>query len=142
MATSCSQCEAQLDPCWSFCPHCGAVSASHAVIHASEAPKREKSPVRGAFGGFYFGFVAAPVCIMVGVMLCLTGLGAFAGVPLIIVGICAPLIGSLLGLSELKGACPWCGTKIASIMNHKHGFYCHACSQKIEVRDHELVKAA
>jgi hypothetical protein len=41
--------------------------------------------------------------IIAGIMLCLTGLGAFLGVPLIIGGIIAPLAGPLFGMGVVKG---------------------------------------
>jgi len=141
MNTPCTKCAAHLDARWSFCPHCGAANPGAAPA-AAEPQKHEKSPVRNGFGGLLFGFLAAPVCIIVGIMLCLTGLGVFAGVPLIIAGICAPLIGSVLALNELKGKCPWCGAKIASIVNHTQDFACPACSRMITVHNRELVKAA
>ena len=141
MTTSCPHCSAQLYAQWTFCPYCGTAS-THQAAQAPVEAEREKAPSGSAFGGLFFGFIAAPVCIIVGIMLCLTGLGVFAGVPLIVVGLCAPLIGSLLGMNELKGKCPYCGAAINSIVNHKDGFFCHACSRKIEVRDHVLVKAA
>ncbi len=141
MTISCSHCTGSMDPQWSFCPHCGSVNAHPQPLPAVPA-QPEKAPTREVFGGLFFGFIAAPVCIIVGIMLCCTGLGAIAGIPLIALGILAPLIGPLLGLSELRGNCPWCGTRIRSILNHKDGFCCHACSRKIEVRNERLVKAA
>jgi hypothetical protein len=80
-----------------------------------------------------WGVIATPVLIIVGIMLCLTGLGAILGIPLIVCGVIAPLAGPMIGLGELKGACPWCGAHVASFMK-RPGFFCHACSKRIAIR--------
>lgn len=137
----CSKCSGHLDPHWDFCPHCAA--ANPGVVHAAHAPrKHENYPLRNSFSGLFFGVVIAPPCLILGGMLCCTLLGAFAGIPLIILGILSPLLGVLLGFNELNGKCPWCGTRIASIFNHSQEFACPACSQMIGIRNHEMQKAA
>ena len=60
---------------------------------------------------------------------------------MIIVGILAPLLGPQFGYGMLKGKCPWCGVTIRSGMAHARGFYCHACSQRIAIRDRKFVRA-
>jgi DNA-directed RNA polymerase subunit RPC12/RpoP len=131
----CPACAAPVTASWRFCPHCGA-----AVPAAPPQPQeREKAPWRNAFGGLAFGVIAAPIMIIVGVMLCLTGLGAILGVPLIIGGVLAPLAGPMIGLGELKGQCPWCGAAVSSIVN-KPGFPCHACNRRIEIRKRKFVR--
>ncbi len=109
MNGTCSKCEAHLEAAWKFCPQCGAASVQAMQTPAHSHPDPEKAPVKGAFSGLLLGFLAAPVLIIYGGMICLTGLGVFLGVPMIIAGICAPLIGSLMGINALKGKCPWCG---------------------------------
>ena len=141
MTSQCVKCAAHMDPAWSYCSHCGAANPD-VVGHKAEPRKHEGSPVRNAFGGLLFGVLVAPVCIIVGGMLCLTGLGVFAGVPLIILGILAPLIGPILGFNEIKGNCPWCGTKINSIVNHSQDFPCPKCGKEIAIHNKELEKAA
>lgn len=134
----CSKCQAHLESPWSFCPRCGAASP-----HTTEQAKpreHEKAPVEAAFGGIYFGLVAAPVLIIVGGMLCLTGLGAFAGVPMIIAGFLAPLAGPIFGSEMHKGKCPWCGTHVSCVPS-THSFSCHSCGGQIVQSRHELVKA-
>src|ERR1039457_7181114 len=79
----CSKCGAHLSSPWRFCPLCGSVIPPQDLEqHAPSEP--EKAPVQGAFSGLLFGVIVAPMCIIVGTMLCLTGLGAFLGVPMII----------------------------------------------------------
>jgi DNA-directed RNA polymerase subunit RPC12/RpoP len=97
--------------------------------------------VQGAFSGLFFGMIVAPMCIIVGTMLCLTGLGAFLGVPMIIAGVLSPLLGPMIGIGELKGKCPWCGTALSNIVNAP-GFNCHVCSKRIAVQNRQFVKAA
>jgi DNA-directed RNA polymerase subunit RPC12/RpoP len=100
----------------------------------------ENAPVKGAFGGLVLGVIVAPVLIIVGGMLCLTGLGAFAGVPMIIAGFCSPLLGPMLGISAIHGKCPWCGVEVSSVAP-LDGFCCEKCNGKIAVKRRELVRA-
>ena len=134
----CSKCGAHLVSPWKFCPRCG-TAITHEIQHVP--PPEEKAPLVGAFGGFFLGVIVAPMMIIVGTMLCLTGLGAFAGVPLIIIGILAPLLGPQFGYGMLKGKCPWCGATIRSGMAHAKGFYCHACSNRIVIQDRQFIRA-
>jgi DNA-directed RNA polymerase subunit RPC12/RpoP len=99
----------------------------------------EKAPMQGAFGGLLFGALAVPILVVVGTMLCLTGLGAFLGVPLIIGAILAPLVGPLIGFGALRGRCPWCGSQVSSVLNNK-AFYCHACSKRIAIQNRHFVR--
>ena len=133
---SCSKCGEQLESSWKFCPHC-ASTRPHEVIPEEHEP----APTKRAFGGLFFGIVMAPVLIIVGTMLCLTGLGAFVGVPMIIAGFASPLIGPMLGLGTHTGKCPWCGAAISSVPL-MDTFACHECNGKISVRNHhEMVRA-
>jgi hypothetical protein len=74
-------------------------------------------------------------------MLCLTGLGAIAGIPMILAGVLAPLLGPLIGFGALRGKCPWCGSSVNTVANSKD-FGCHACSGKIHVVNQHFEKAA
>ena len=140
MSEICSKCGAQLSSPWHFCPNCGAAISPETEQPASPA-EREKAPVKAAFSGLLFGMIVAPMCIIVGTMLCLTGLGAFLGVPMIIGGVLAPLLGPMIGIGELKGKCPWCGAAVSNIVNAP-GFDCHACGNRIEVQDRRFIRAA
>lgn len=101
MSNLCQHCNGQLEDAWVFCPRCG--------VHIAREPQAEENiqpeapPVKGAFSGLYLGLILAPLMIIAGIMLCLTGLGAFLGVPLIIGGIIAPLAGPLFGMGVLRG---------------------------------------
>ena len=141
MNSTCQKCAAHLEKAWNFCPHCGATNAREIDRTANGHIEHEKPPVKGAFGGLLLGIVAAPVLIIYGGMICLTGLGVFLGVPMIIAGVCAPLLGSLMGINALKGKCPWCGAAVGSVALFDR-FSCPACSKRIVVRKSELVRAA
>jgi ribosomal protein S27AE len=132
----CPRCAAAINPGWNFCPQCGAAG------HAPAPEMREKSSARDALGGMLFGVLTAPVCLIVGGMLCCTGLGAFAGVPLILLGIVAPLLGTVLGLHEIHGKCPWCGTTMISLFRHPHDGTCPVCGKSIAVHAEKLEKVA
>ena len=140
MNTQCSKCGTQLALAWDFCPHCGQ-AVTHELQQSSPAPEPEKSSMSGAFGGLYFGLIAVPILIILGGLLCLTGLGAILGIPLIIVAILSPLLGPLIGIGEHKGKCPSCGTRVISVddgQNH----YCPACDKEFAVSEHhQAVKA-
>lgn len=136
MRSSCSKCGMHIESPWSFCPHCGA-SAKQAELIPRE---HQRVPVIGAFSGVLLGAAVAPVLIIVGCMLCLTGLGAFVGVPLILAGILAPIAGPLFGSTMVAGKCPWCGTSV-SCMSHCSDFACPACDRRIAVNKHELIRA-
>ncbi len=143
MNAQCKRCGSELVASWRYCPNCG-VSPAHETTHETtprETPAEiEKAPVQGAFSGLLFGAVAAPIMIIVGTLLCLTGLGAFLGVPLIIGAILAPLLGPMIGIGELKGKCPWCGAAVSNILKSP-GFNCHACGKRIAIQNQKLVKA-
>lgn len=111
MSMHCMKCETEMASSWGFCPHCGAT-----VQHAAHlAPQQQHIPARGAFGGLFYGMIAAPILIFPGIMLCLLGWGIFIGVPMIAVGILAPLAGPLFGMGEHKGKCPVCGLSLIHI---------------------------
>jgi DNA-directed RNA polymerase subunit RPC12/RpoP len=113
----------------------------HEVQAIAEPEEPEKSGAPGAFGGLLFGMLAVPILVIVGTMLCLTGLGAILGIPMIVAAVFAPLLGPMIGLGALKGRCPSCGIAISSVAN-KSDFACHGCGQRIHIRRREFVAAA
>lgn len=138
MSGSCLKCGTSLEAPWKFCPHCGAVNAP--APHNHSEPKHEKAPVKYAFGGLLFGLVTAPVLIIYGALICLLGPAMVLGIPMIIAGICAPLLGPYLAINAVRGKCPWCGAKISSV-GPLDAFYCHACSKRIVVVEREMLRA-
>jgi DNA-directed RNA polymerase subunit RPC12/RpoP len=139
MSTQCSNCGVQLGMNWKFCAECGARQD-----HETEKPQHlesERAPIQGTYGGLFLGVIATPILIIVGTMLCLTGLGAIAGIPMILAGVLAPLLGPLIGFGALRGKCPWCGSSVNTVANSKD-FGCHACSGKIHVVNQHFEKAA
>lgn len=135
MGRLCSKCGANLDVHWSFCPHCGGTG----VQDAPHPQQHEKTPAKYAFSGVLLGFVTAPVLIIYGTLICLLGPTMVLGIPMIILGILAPFAGPYLAINAVRGKCPWCDTKIASV-GPINAFYCHACSKPIVVRHRELFR--
>ncbi len=135
----CSKCGTHLAAGWKFCPTCGTTIT--AEIQHIPAPPEEKAPISGAFGGFFLGIIVAPMMIIVGTLLSLSVVGALIGVPMIIAGILAPLLGPQFGYGVLRGNCPWCGATIHSGLRHAKGFYCHACSNRILIENRRFVRA-
>ena len=130
MDAHCLKCGMAVAQAWSFCPQCGA-----GIEHEKALP-REHQPVpsKGAFSGMYIGMIAAPILIISGVMLCLTGWGVFFGVPFILLGILAPLFGPIVGMGEHRGKCPSCGTRMISIADSKE-HECPVCDAKFAIED-------
>jgi DNA-directed RNA polymerase subunit RPC12/RpoP len=139
MEGHCSKCAARLESPWKFCPHCGAAS-THEIQKKAAPEEHEKAPVEGAFGGLLYGMLAVPILVIVGTLLCLTGLGAILGIPMILAAVFSPLLGPMIGLGALKGKCPWCGAAVNSIANAKD-FDCHACGKRIAIKHREFVTA-
>jgi hypothetical protein len=139
MSELCSKCGAHLSSPWRFCPLCGV--AVPPQIQEQPSAEAEKAPMRSAFSGMYFGVIVAPICLIVGTMLCLTGLGAIFGIPMIIGGILAPILGPMICLGEPQGKCPWCGTKVSNVFNVS-SFDCHECGRRIDAHDRHFIKAA
>jgi len=138
MNGSCLKCGTQLAPPGNFCPNCGAAAAREPKQETTQTPA-EKAPVRGAFSGLLLGTLAAPILIIVGTLLCLTGLGAILGIPLIIGAIFAPLLGPMIGLGAMKGKCPWCAAPVSSVKSEQ-SFDCHSCNKRIAVRNWKFIR--
>jgi DNA-directed RNA polymerase subunit RPC12/RpoP len=139
MSTQCPNCGVQLGRNWKFCADCGTTLEHEPEKH--EQMESVRAPVQGTFGGLFLGVIATPILIIVGTMLCLTGLGAIAGVPMIIAGVIAPLLGPLIGFGALRGKCPWCGSSVNTVANSKD-FGCHACSRRIHIVNQHFERAA
>lgn len=128
MGAHCVKCGAVLAIAWTFCPHCGAAT----VQEKQEARVHEPVPAKGAFSGMYVGLVMAPILIIPGILLCLLGWGIFFGVPMIVLGILAPLLGPLVGMGEHRGKCPSCGTRMISIADSQE-HECPVCTKKFAI---------
>ena len=139
MNASCTKCGTSLETSWGFCPKCGIAVIREAHPHAAPV-EHERSSVPGAFGGLLFGVIVAPVLIIFGTLLCLTGLGALLGVPMIIAAIIAPLVGPVLGLGEHEVRCPSCKTRMITVADDRM-HYCPTCEKEFALGEHHLAKA-
>jgi hypothetical protein len=139
MNAPCTHCGMPLETAWSFCPRCGLTIPLKSGPH-SDREAHAKSSVPGAFGGLVFGLVAAPALIIFGTLLCLTGLGAFLGVPMILGGVLAPLAGPLFGIGEHAVRCPNCHTREITIADSKL-HYCPNCDKEFALGDHHAAQA-
>jgi len=141
MNGSCGKCGAHLESPWKFCPLCGAESAAEVREGATAHTEPEKAPVRGSVGGLVAGLIMAPVLIIYGTLICLmVGPWMALGIPMILAGICAPIVGPFIAISAVRGKCPWCGAKISSV-GPVDAFYCYACSKRVVVEKRALVRA-
>ena len=143
MEGQCRKCGNELQSPWKFCPNCGTTVVQEAVVQEEAAPAEPhalaKTGLKEGFSGLLLGVILAPMMIIVGTMLCLTGLGALLGVPMIIGGAMAPLLGPMIGLKSLKGKCPWCGGEVTSVRSSQ-SFVCDACKHRIAFRFGKFVK--
>ncbi len=133
MDAHCSKCGMHLPSPGGFCPNCGA-----AVAHQSLPTEHKHHRARGAFGGMFYGLIAAPILIIPGILLCLLGWGLVLGVPMILLGILLPFAGSIYGMGEHKGKCPSCGTRMISFEDgKKHA--CPVCNATFAMEDQHTV---
>lgn len=140
MSETCWKCGARLESSWKFCPLCGVGSAADQAPEKTH-PEHERAPVKGGVSGLVIGLIMAPVLIIYGTLICLmVGPWMLLGAPMIVAGICAPILGPFIAIGAVRGMCPWCGAKIATV-GPLDAFYCYACSKRIEVHKRELVRA-
>ena len=147
MNGSCSKCSAPIESTWKFCPECGATQEaphSHALEPAHLDPSHphphERSTAQYGFIGLILGLFAATPLVIYGGMMCLLGPPMVFGIPLIIVGVAAPILGPYLAINAVRGKCPWCGEKITSV-GPLDAFFCQKCSHRIVVKNHEMQRA-
>ncbi len=140
MEGQCAKCGTKLTMAWSFCPHCGGAIAHQAPVK-HEHVDVQRTSAQGGFGGLLFGLLVAPVMIIVGTLLCLTGLGAILGIPMIIGAVMAPLVGPMMGLGAHKGKCPECGMVVTSMADEQN-YDCPACNRRFAISDHSVAKAS
>jgi len=100
MTDLCTHCGEHLASPAIFCARCG-VRVSHPEPAVTQHPKPEAVPVTGAFSGLYFGLLALPLMLIVGIMLCLTGWGIVFGLPIIVLAVFAPLAGPIFGMGAV-----------------------------------------
>jgi len=104
----------------------------------------EAKVARGAGMGYgaLYGSAVGFGCIVMGIILCFTVIGAVIGIPLVIFGCICPILGALAGLTvgALKGACPWCGGEVTSTAGAK-GVDCPACKKRIVIKGNAYVQA-
>lgn len=140
MNAPCTKCGATLEMSWTYCPKCG-LAVPHEILPPTPPAEHERSAVPGAFGGLLFGLIAAPVLGIWGGLLCLTGLGAILGIPLIILAILAPLAGPMFGISEHQVRCPSCHTREITVADGKL-HYCPNCDIEFSLAEHHKVATA
>ncbi len=136
----CTKCEAPLSSSWKFCPMCGSTNIQ-ASLTPDELDEERRAPTEGAYSGLLFGVLAVPLLLIVGTMLCLTGLGAFLGIPMILAAIFAPLMGPLVGMRSHKGTCPSCGASLSNVESG-HKSICPVCNHSFAVKNRLFTKAA
>jgi DNA-directed RNA polymerase subunit RPC12/RpoP len=122
-----------------FCSRCGASSVNHDAASLPPHTSTNRAPVQGLATGIGAGIVSATVLAGVGALLCVTGIGAIIGLPMILAGFVSLFMGPVIGLGAMKAPCPWCGTSVKS-PGWAKGFRCPACRHQIVVRGKAFLK--
>lgn len=120
---------------------------SATVLSASTDAKRGKSAVvAGAGCGLVVGVSIGLWFVIIGVILCFTGIGAVIGLPLIVAGVAIPFfaapLGAAMGVAGLDGECPYCGKALSFEAKDVKagGADCTACKQRILIRDKKFLR--
>jgi DNA-directed RNA polymerase subunit RPC12/RpoP len=136
----CRECSKEISIEAITCPHCGAPNPhGQSVI---EPPESKGTNTQGEtkgekLAGLVVGTWLGLGCLIpAGVVLCLTGIGALIGIPLIIAGIVAPIVGLV---SSIKGPCPYCGSAVTTSKSSQ-GVTCRACKKRVVVRDRKFYR--
>ena len=135
-------CGATLNGGAAFCSHCGhpAQARTRALAVPSAASSQAtRAKGKGAFAGWIAGGAVGACLIVVGFLLCLTGVGMILGIPIILAGFVMLFIGPFLGARALKGACPYCRSVVLSA---SRGFNCPVCKRRIVVRGAKFMRIA
>lgn len=97
-------------------------------------------------GGPVYAIVIGGLCVVFGMLLTITVVGAIIGIPMIIGGIIAifvlpfisPFLGLGVGLSSKKGACPVCQNRLR-LTSWQKAITCSACKSRLLVRNKQLI---
>jgi len=85
--------------------------------------------------GIVSGIAVGLIFIVFGGILCLTGIGALIGIPLMIAGTMSIFGGgAVMGLFIKNGKCPYCDSAIVWIPIQP-GINCRACKKRIIFKD-------
>lgn len=110
-------------------------------INTNESLKKPGKAANSAAGGclgFIAGSMGFTMSLIVGGLLCLTGVGAIIGIPMILGGCILPFLGAgaggAAGFAMQTESCPYCGHEIKYMKNNP-GLDCPACAQRIIIRD-------
>jgi DNA-directed RNA polymerase subunit RPC12/RpoP len=156
----CVKCGTQVPDGGVFCCKCGSPvndqlpepATSHNEVKQIQAPgeisettktEAKSVKVQGGIFGLISGAVFGIGCLVpVGIVLCITGIGAIIGIPIVIVGLIFPIIQFLNGMATIKGNCPWCQTSVTctSADRQQGGVTCPACKKRIVIKDKTLIK--
>ena len=93
----------------------------------------------GVATGCAAGAMTSGCLIVAGGLLCLTGIGAIIGIPMILAGLLAPFLGPVIGLTNIRGKCPYCEISVKAL-SRDVGVTCPACKKRIVIRQRRFYK--
>lgn len=81
--------------------------------------------------------VTAVFCIILGLGVCLTGIGLIIGIPMILYGLISPFTTKGVEMKLLRGKCPYCASDIV-VVKTRPGATCRACKSRIVIKENRL----
>lgn len=122
-----------------FCKHCKSYLISFPEQSSVVSTQANGAKTVGVASGCLAGLGCGIWFIIFGIILSVTGIGAIIGIPMIIIGILMPVLAPIMGLTAIKGKCPYCDSDITSSSTAK-GVNCKACNNRVVIKGKKFVK--
>ncbi len=122
-----------------FCKHCKSYLVSLPGQSSAGSTQAKGAKTIGVASGCLVGLGCGIWFIILGIILSFTGIGAIIGIPMIIIGILMPFVGPIMGLTAIKGKCPYCGSDITS-SSTAQGVNCKACNNRVVIKGKKFIK--
>lgn len=122
-----------------FCKHCKSYLINLPEQNSVVSTQSSGAKTVGVASGCLAGLGCGIWLIFFGIILSATGIGAIIGIPMILIGILMPVLAPIMGLTAIKGKCPYCGNNITS-SSTAQGLNCKACNNRVVIKGKKFVK--